>query len=452
MRMVTTTGRAILLVSADDAAATLLRAQLELRGFRHVVFTAHTLEEAYHASVSHPPALVLYRPPFVPPSGQQFCQTLVERHAVPLVVLGTPDDAAAFGTPEVLPPSCSVHELLRTVTRFVAPEEGVSPPLPTDVYRALFARAVDGILLLDAQTHQLLDVNAQAAHLLEYSGDALRGMCLLDLVPPDEHLRLWQRLAWLTTPGATFGPQPRVHLRQDGSPHVLTTSALLLDVAGQRLLVDMLQEGPPAPLTAAAPEETHANGPGISARLHQEAQRRKRAESLLQLQALYDELTNLPNRRLFMDRLQQALAYAQRSGQCGAVMFLDLDRLKEINRLWGYKQGDSVLQSIASRLTRCLRRSDTVARLGGDEFTILVTALKHTEDATTVAEKLLAAVQQPVTVEAHTHTLNAGIGICVYPQDGTDAETLLRRADAAMSQAKRHGHGRYVYYTTAMGS
>lgn len=177
---------------------------------------------------------------------------------------------------------------------------------------------------------------------------------------------------------------------------------------------------------------------------------RKRAEETIQQMAYYDVLTNLPNRTLLNDRLTLELAHAHRNRHMLAVLFLDLDRFKDINDTLGHSVGDQLLKNVARRLLQCVRSDDTVARLGGDEFIVLLPALRHTEDAKKVAHKILESVRQPMTLSGRELYATTSIGVALYPRDGTDAETLLKNADAAMYHAKEQGKDNYQLYTSEL--
>jgi len=177
---------------------------------------------------------------------------------------------------------------------------------------------------------------------------------------------------------------------------------------------------------------------------------RKRAEEQIEFHAYHDVLTNLPNRKLFTDRLTQSLSRARRSGKPLAVMFVDLDHFKSINDTLGHEAGDELLLEMAIRLRANVRDDDTVARLGGDEFTIILAELRQPEDAVNVAEKIIKAVQQPLTIAGTSIEVSASIGIALFPNDGSDAESLLRNADSAMYRAKESGRNNYQLCTDDM--
>jgi diguanylate cyclase (GGDEF)-like protein len=172
----------------------------------------------------------------------------------------------------------------------------------------------------------------------------------------------------------------------------------------------------------------------------------RKHESQLTYLANHDALTGLPNRNLLNDRLGQAIAYASRSKEQIALLFLDLDRFKLINDGLGHDFGDHVLIELAKRIPESLRNEDTVARMGGDEFVILLPGLKRAKDVAAVALKILNAIASPCSINGRELLLEASIGIALYPQDGDDAGTLLRHADAAMYSAKDHGGNSFKFY------
>src|SRR5256712_5853483 len=173
---------------------------------------------------------------------------------------------------------------------------------------------------------------------------------------------------------------------------------------------------------------------------------RSYAEEQIKHLAYHDALTGLPNRLLFKDRLTVAISHAQRERSRIAVLFLDLDRFKVINDSLGHNIGDQLLQAVAGRVQSCVRESDTVARLGGDEFTILLAHLPHAEDAALVAQKIIDAVRYPFQIEGREFFMTTSIGISLYPDDGFDAETLIKNADTAMYQAKEQVRDNYQLF------
>jgi len=173
----------------------------------------------------------------------------------------------------------------------------------------------------------------------------------------------------------------------------------------------------------------------------------KRSQAQLDHLAHHDPLTNLPNRLLFVDRLEHALDKARRDNSLCALLFLDLDRFKKINDTLGHPAGDEVLQIMSRRLRKSVRASDTVARLGGDEYVVIVPELEASGDAALVARKILDSVAEPFTLATEEVYVSVSIGIAAFPQDATDAMTLIKHADAAMYRAKDQGRNNYQFYT-----
>lgn len=166
---------------------------------------------------------------------------------------------------------------------------------------------------------------------------------------------------------------------------------------------------------------------------------RKRTHSRLEFLAQYDQLTELPNRALFLDRLQSSLQRAQRDSLRLAVLYLDMDNFKQINDTFGHTTGDHLLREVAQRLRQCVRESDTIGRLGGDEFAILLDNISKQEDATLMADKILVALSEPYILDGQTLISAPSLGIAVYPEHGRDELQLVRLADEAMYVAKRSG-------------
>ncbi|HSA71615.1 MAG TPA: EAL domain-containing protein [Burkholderiales bacterium] len=174
------------------------------------------------------------------------------------------------------------------------------------------------------------------------------------------------------------------------------------------------------------------------------------AKARAQHLAHHDALTGLPNRRLLEDRLTQALALSHRNRKASAVMFVDLDRFKTINDSLGHAVGDALLKEVAARLVRQLREGDTICRIGGDEFVIVLPEVKRSSDVAQVAQKVIEQLSRPVIVDERELLVTCSIGIAVYPDDGRDAETLIRNADAAMYHAKELGRANYQFFTEQM--
>jgi len=167
-------------------------------------------------------------------------------------------------------------------------------------------------------------------------------------------------------------------------------------------------------------------------------------------QAHYDTLTNLPNRQLFDDRLEQHIIHAHRENQMIGLLYIDLDRFKNINDSLGHSVGDKLLQQAAERLKKCVREADTVARLGGDEFIIILSNITDPKDASSIAEHIINRISEPYHIDTHEVFITPSIGITLYPNDGTNTEELLKHADAAMYRAKESGRGKYMFFEERM--
>ncbi len=176
----------------------------------------------------------------------------------------------------------------------------------------------------------------------------------------------------------------------------------------------------------------------------------KASQDKLQYQANHDALTDLPNRHLFIDRLNQAVASARRSGDRLAVLFLDLDKFKDINDTLGHQAGDQVLVTVAERLTACCREEDTVARLGGDEFMVLLPRQSDVRNVAAVAQRINRALVAPMDLNGQLIYPGASVGISLYPDDGDDAATLMKNSDMAMYRSKAGGRNTYSLFTHSM--
>ncbi len=178
----------------------------------------------------------------------------------------------------------------------------------------------------------------------------------------------------------------------------------------------------------------------------------KHSQERMERMAFYDTLTDLANRHLFSSRLEQAIAHAQRTETCAAMLYLDLDQFKRVNDTLGHQAGDELLREAARRLTQCVRAEDTVARYGGDEFAVLLYGIASPGDAGSVAEKILRRLGEPITISGHHLVVTASIGITIIPTDSVHANILTKNADLAMYRAKERGRDNYQFFAEEMNT
>jgi diguanylate cyclase (GGDEF)-like protein/PAS domain S-box-containing protein len=235
-------------------------------------------------------------------------------------------------------------------------------------------------------------------------------------------------------------PNPMAQAVQENKAVGLTTNCVLIRRDGHEVAIE----------DSAAPiHDRRGRVTGAVVVFHDVSRARAMSLQMSHL-AHHDALTDLPNRVLLNDRLAGAIALGRRYRRQLAVMFLDVDRFKHINDSLGHEVGDQLLRSVAEQLTMCVRSSDTVSRQGGDEFVVVLSEMEHASNAVVSADKILAAVAEPHRVAGYELHITASIGVSVYPDDGPDAETLLRNADVAMYHAKERGRGRYQFFQPDM--
>jgi len=219
-----------------------------------------------------------------------------------------------------------------------------------------------------------------------------------------------------------------------------TKRSLHQDAAGNRFLVAIIRD-----ITDRKRAEDELKR--TAAELIRSNAELQRSASQLNHLANHDSLTGLPNRKLFYERLQQTMEWANERQQMVGILFLDLDGFKQVNDSKGHDVGDLLLKAVAVRLSSCLRGSDTISRLGGDEFTVILPAIPSVQDAVRVAEKLLATLSKPFVIGGSTIAITSSIGISLFPNTAQDLETLVKEADNAMYRAKQQGKSRYEFST-----
>ncbi len=272
---------------------------------------------------------------------------------------------------------------------------------------------------------QFVQVNRAFCQFLGYSVQELLGMSISEVTHADDLMTGYGMLQRLLDGDISDFQQERCYRRKTGTlVHAIARVALIRDRLGKPLhivnqVIDITE--------------------------------RKRMEKQMLHDALHDTLTGLPNRALFLDRLQQAIARAERdSSRLFAVLFLDIDRFKVVNDSLGHRVGDQLLVAIARRLQQCLRPGDTIARLGGDEFALLLDNIQAVMDATHIAEQIHQLLQFPFQLNGYDVFATASIGITLNPQTKAQAESLLRDADTAMHRAKKQRRGHYLLFETDM--
>ena len=287
--------------------------------------------------------------------------------------------------------------------------------------RGLFELCPVGISLNDFGRGAFIDVNDALLAPTGYSREELMALTIWDLTPEAQWRQDVLHLAALAEAGR-YGPFEKEYVRKDGSRYpVLVRGMLVTDLAGRKFTWSIVED----------------------------ITERKKSEVQILHQARYDELTGLPNRRLFQERLEGALERARRGRHVGAVAMLDLDNFKTANDTLGHKAGDAILVEAAARLTGCTRATDTVARYGGDEFLVLLDDLVSTDVAQIVTRKMRRALARPFIVEERQVQIGVSIGVTLFPDDSKDPDELLRFADIAMYKAKRSGRDQIRFHGKA---
>jgi diguanylate cyclase (GGDEF)-like protein/PAS domain S-box-containing protein len=290
-------------------------------------------------------------------------------------------------------------------------------------YRRLFETANDGILIFDGATGVITDANPTIAAILGITEAELLGRKLADIAP----------FRSIRAAAGAIGEIRKAGYLKLGDWVVEPVGGSLFDVEVIGTLYwDRGQE--------------------VVQLNFRDVRERKEAEARIRHLAHHDALTGLPNRTLLADRLGVAIAHARRNRGKVGVLMLDLDHFKTINDSLGHHIGDELLEAVASRLRACLRQCDTAARLGGDEFVIALSDVKTSQDAETVAEKVLQAIQEPFQIEGRNLHVGTSIGISIFPGDGEDAGALLQAADTAMYSAKGEGRGGYRVYSRELST
>ena len=286
-------------------------------------------------------------------------------------------------------------------------------------YQILFERAADCLMVLDLDG-TIRDINSNGCERLGYTKDEMLGRHITGFNPPEFVAKFPKRLDEVEKGDTVF---ESAHLRKDGTVMPVEVNSRMIELDGAKFIFSIIRD--------------------ISGR--------NSAEQRIAQLAHFDVLTKLPNRTLFYDRLDQAVARAKRYQQRFAVLFLDLDGFKRVNDEFGHHVGDGLLGMAAERLVENARDMDTVARVGGDEFIFILNNVDHPDNAMLVANKILESLSYPFTVNGHACLVGCSIGISIFPDDSGDPETLVKMADDGMYMAKRSGKNSYQFFNAQPG-
>jgi diguanylate cyclase (GGDEF)-like protein/PAS domain S-box-containing protein len=422
----------ILCMEDDAGLARLLARRLERRGYTVDIARDGGEGLALLAAAPYEVVLLDYHMPNM--SGMEVLRKIAEHAPQPSTIMLTGDgnaevavEALKLGAADYILKDAGTQylELLPVVIqqvltkrRLLEEREQMNKALreSEERYRGLVELSPDGIMMLAGG--KFVFANPSAARYLGFERPAdVIGRAVMDFIHPDfreaagERFRLLERQA----DGTPWAEEKMV--RPDGR-------VLEVEVAA----VPALHEGVPAVQV-----------------MFRDIKERKLAARRLEHMALYDGLTDLPNRTLFFDRLSHTLSLARRNSHLFAILYLDLDGFKQVNDTWGHDIGDLLLREAAARIQEQVRDSDTVARMGGDEFTVILTRIHRHGDPGIVAQKIIEALSAPFILHGHTCRIAASIGISWYPGDGDGADTLLKKADAAMYQVKQSGKRGYRF-------
>jgi len=290
---------------------------------------------------------------------------------------------------------------------------------------AIVETALDAIVQMNA-AGIITDWNSQAEIIFGWTREEAVGRPLVEtIIPPQYHEAHLRGMAHFLASGEGNVLNSRLKLlglHRDGHEFPVELSITAINIAG----------------------EYEFNG------FIRDITKQKESEELIWNQANFDTLTGLPNRHMFHDRLAQDIKKAHRAGLKTALLFIDLDKFKEVNDTLGHSMGDILLQEAARRISGCVRETDTVARLGGDEFTVILAELDDTGSVERIAENILKSMAKPFQLGDETAYVSASIGITLHPVDATEVEDLLKNADQAMYTSKNGGRNRYSYFTQSM--
>ena len=324
----------------------------------------------------------------------------------------------ALGAADYLFMPVAAEVLKAKIQAFIDAQPRQLPAPVADAERLIAEHAGEYVALLDCNYAWLY---ASASYQRLFGVPVQPGSDYLDIVHEDDRARLRAWLAELGAGASARRMQYRVSDHQER--HFETDSNPIRDAGGQVVQLVLVSR---------------------------DITERKEMEAYVLHQSLHDALTGLPNRMLLAERLGQATAHRERLHAMVALLFVDLDHFKDVNDTLGHAAGDRLLQDVAERLACCVRDGDTVARLGGDEFVVMLQGLHDARSAALVADKIVATVSGPCHIEGSELHVTPSIGIAIFPDDGGDADSLLRNADTAMYHAKHEGGARFSFFTAQM--
>ncbi len=288
-------------------------------------------------------------------------------------------------------------------------------------FRSMFEMSPLG-MILNSMDGRFVEANTALLDMLGYSLDELNKLSYWDITPPEYKTEEMQQLESLSR-FSRYGPYEKEYVNSQGQRFPVRLNGVLITASdGEKFIWSIVEN----------------------------ITEKKKSEELIWRQANFDTLTGLPNRRMFRDRLEQEIKKAHRADLPMALMFIDLDKFKEVNDTLGHDMGDILLVEAARRIVECVRESDTVARIGGDEFTVILSELEDTASIDRIAQSIVGKLTAPFQLGEDKVFVSASLGITVYPNDATAIDSLLKNADQAMYAAKARGRNRYSYFTPAL--
>ncbi len=426
----------ILAVDDDVRVVQSLKIMLELHGYE--IITAWGGKEAIHHLTANPYDIVLLNLLMPEVNGYHVMEFLAEKRLDSTVIVMSGDcsidsaiQALRYGAHDFLKKPYSPDDLLRAL-RSAMKQRSLHALLQetersAKIYRYFVERSPDIIYLLNFKG-EFVFLNSRAENLLGYPKQELVGRHYSVVVHPQDIDRARHAFNERRT-GARSTRNFELRLMRNSQ----TTGEYLSVEINATGVYDQKRRG------------SSRNFIGTYG-IVRDVMERKASEEKMKFNAHHDVLTGLPNRALFDDRLKQGMAQARRSRQMLAVMFLDLDKFKEVNDSLGHAVGDILLRSVSDRLKKCLRDTDTLARIGGDEFMILLPTILETKIVGHVAEKILAVMREPFVLKEQKIIIGCSIGIALYPQDGDTIADLVKNADMAMYRIKGHDVSKYAFF------